>query len=261
MTQGEDQRADRPAPTPPAAASRPEPERPENPTAQSPARAIATPEPAALLESDIPWRRLLLETVVIIFSVLLALVLDDWRTSRDERQLVKSVSYSLLVELERNQRLLEALLPYHEGMQERLVAYLEGPPASGGMPSLEALGFEAELGTAPAFSRGAWETAVASESLTHMSVERVFVLSTAYTMQEDTTRALARLATHQDAYLVAQLEGERPASAARGYLLALDGALTSERNLCDQYRIVSRHLTAREPSAANRCGSGAVTVT
>ncbi len=246
-----------PAPAPPAGGR------------SAPAEAPRAPSPPAAETPDrlarIPWGRLTLETVVIIFSVLLALLLDDWRTSRDERRLVKSVSFSLLVELERNQRLLEALLPYHEAIQQRLAAHLEEPvdPAAGAadLPSLEALGFDPELGAAPTFQRGAWETAVASESLTHMSVDRVFVLSSAYTLQEDTRSALARLAGHQDAYLVAQLEGYRPSSAARGYLMALETVLASERNLCDQYRVLSRHLTGREPDPAKRCGSGAVTVT
>jgi hypothetical protein len=96
--------------------------------------------------------------VAIIFSVLLALVLDDWRQDRDAREVVTSVMLSLRVELERNQRVLEASLPHHEVMLDTFrvrLARLERPRSPGTNPppplALQSL---ARLGSASRSSPG-----------------------------------------------------------------------------------------------------------
>lgn len=220
-----------------------------------------------LRRRPIPWTRVAVQMAAIVFSVLLALVLDDWRQSRDEQRLVESVELALLVELEGNQRLLEARLPAHEAMLDTLGVGLARQisggesDAAGGFrpPSLDELGFDG-LEVDASFGTSAWEAARATEAVTRMPLDQLFLLAGAYTIQADLQRAADRLRDKYDTYLLAVLDGERPTFAVVSFTSALSDLIAAERLLCERYRMLAPRLSGAEPGPAGRCGSGAVEI-
>lgn len=165
------------------------------------------------------WLRLTAETVAIVFGVLLALVLDDWRQERHEREILTSVRLSLRAELERNQRALEANLPHHESILDSLDARLAPferagrrlPVQAAELPTLSQLGFEEGLRAEVSLATGAWEAARASGALTRIGIDELFLLSAAYTAMDHLDRALERLVEKYDRYKMAAYESVRSA--------------------------------------------------
>jgi hypothetical protein len=218
--------------------------------------------------ASIPWLRLTAETVAIVFGVLLALVLDDWRQERQEREILTSVTLSLRAELERNQRALEANLPYHESMLDSLDARLA--PSERGrrtlwvqaaqLPILRQLGFEEGVRTEVSLATGAWEAARASGALTRIGIDELFLLSAAYTAMADLDRALERLAERHDRYTVAIHEPVRSAAPLVDLVSGLRAVVVREVELCDTYRTLARRLTGAGEVAEGRCGSGSVII-
>ena len=216
----------------------------------------------------IHWAKLSLEMFVIVFSVLLALFLDDRRQNQNKRQLMESVTSSLRLELELNQRILEFRLPYHEarldtfnalvdGMMEQLEEDNPGPlPPTFQIPSLKELNFNESVGIFEPFSIAAWETALASAAASRMEPGLVYVLSTAYTSQERVNSITQRLREKQDTYISAWVEGERPASALITFTSTLTDLVLWEQRLCGNYQRLARRANWGEGSGDSRCGSG-----
>lgn len=227
-------------------------------------------EPMHKKAASIPWVRLGVEMSAIIFSVLLALVLDDWRQNRDARDVVDAVMLSLRVELERNQRVLEASLPYHEAMLDtfrvRLAELEERASATTAraqsldLQPLDRLGFQQRLGIGASLATGAWEAARASGAMTRVGIDELFLLSAAYATQGQVDRALLRLADDYDRYVEAVVNRERSLAALIGFTSALSDVVEREVELCTTYRTLARRLTGTEPDPARRCGSGNVTI-
>lgn len=65
-------------------------------------------------------RDLLIEIVVIVFSVLLALAVDDWRQVRTDQRLVRNVTETIRAEVEHNREAVELSLPHHEELVHKL---------------------------------------------------------------------------------------------------------------------------------------------
>ena len=220
------------------------------------------------MKSKIDWKKLTLEMAAIVFSVLFALLLDDMRENRNERELTNSVLVSLRVELERNQDLLESRLPHHEGVRDSLSARLRA--ASGGdvralgavsrLPTLEEMGFPLGLAPDAAFSRSGWEVGLASEGITRISTDQLFLFATAYATQLDLRRLSDRLLSAHDLYRMALVEGDRTGYALLNLTTALSALVEAEAGLCDTYRILARQLYGDGASEEGRCGSGNIRV-
>ena len=172
----------------------------------------------------IPWARLSVEMLVIVFGVLLALILDDWRQNRNQRQIMETVILSLRIELELNQRNLELMLPYHEAMLDTFSALVDGMleeleedsprplPLTFQIPSFKKFNFNEGIGIYDPLTRDAWETALASDAPSRMEPDIVYVLSAAYAYQERVNSVTQRLREKQDTYISAWIDGERGAS-------------------------------------------------
>lgn len=218
---------------------------------------------------SIPWAKLAVEMFVIVFSVLLALILDSWRQDRAQRFVSESLTLSLLSELEANQRTLEARLPYHEAMLDtfrarvdRTLERVKDPRSLSSTlrtPSLAELGFPDGIKTYP-LTRNAWATTRASTAISQMEPGLVFVLSTAYTTQEEVGSTAERLREKLDGYVLAAIEGERPAFALVDFTSTLSDLVQWEQALCNSYQLLGRKLTGRNVNNENRCGSGNITI-
>jgi len=128
------------------------------------------------------WRswlpRVLVESVFIIFSVLVALAVDEWREARSNREQAAQAESAILEELRSNRALVDEALRYHSSLVDTLIAYARDArtPTVQTFPS----GF-----VAPAqLSHTAWVSASETGALSHMDYHTVLRLSNLYAQQE-----------------------------------------------------------------------------
>lgn len=126
--------------------------------------------------------RLLVESAVVVFSILLALAVDEWRQARATEERVQDSLESLRSELVENRRTLRQARGYHAELADTLFTLAsagreeppEGVPSQGWLLSVELLS-------------NAWEVATTSGTTADMS--------------HGTAVALARAFDQQDSYL------------------------------------------------------------
>ncbi|HEX2217662.1 MAG TPA: hypothetical protein VHG35_02585 [Gemmatimonadales bacterium] len=121
---------------------------------------------------------MLAESALIVFSVLLALAVDQWRDARSHRQLADTAHQEILEELRANRASVAEALQYHSALMDSLAAYRD----QNGVPSarLFSRGF-----ISPAQVSGtAWESASETGALTHMDYAVVLRLSRVYAQQD-----------------------------------------------------------------------------
>ncbi|HEY4218836.1 MAG TPA: hypothetical protein VGM67_16965 [Gemmatimonadaceae bacterium] len=123
-----------------------------------------------------------IQSLAIVFSILLALWTDQWKENRKSRELSVISLRNFLTEIQQNENRLDDALPYHKGLQTMLVQ-LDSSHAIR-TPSE----FQNEVGIdglrAPALLQTAWLTAVATGVLTKLDYETVSALSLTYTLQD-----------------------------------------------------------------------------
>lgn len=69
--------------------------------------------------------RLFTESALIIFSVLLALIISEWRNNYNEKVQTEKMLVNLKQEIADNQKFISSLIPYHEKVHERLNHLIE----------------------------------------------------------------------------------------------------------------------------------------
>jgi hypothetical protein len=128
------------------------------------------------------WRswlpRVLVESTLIVFSVLLALGLDQWQQGREHRRLAGAATREIVAELRMNRAAVDEAHRYHRALMDTLAAHRR----AGTEPSaaLFSRGF-----IAPAqVTRTAWESAAETGALSHVPYEQVLKLSAAYAQQD-----------------------------------------------------------------------------
>lgn len=174
----------------------PVPERIEEAVEQIPGEAArAVPGPVS------PWPasgsgfrawlpRVIVESVLIVFSVLLALALDSWREERGHRRQAATARLEILNELRANGDAVAESLQYHSGLLEALRALPadSSPPP----PQLFSRGFV----SAAQISRTAWDSASETGALAHLAYDDVLLFSRAYAQQErysEQTRSIGQV--------------------------------------------------------------------
>jgi len=123
--------------------------------------------------------RVLFESALIVASILFALALDEWQEDREIEELVDRSVSSFDRELRRNQARIEAVQPYHEGLQKML----EGRIAEGGIDSAVEFRNILDALQPAVLLNSAWQTAVATGVLSRMDYELVAALSLTYSTQ------------------------------------------------------------------------------
>jgi hypothetical protein len=132
--------------------------------------------------------RLLFESALIVVSILLAFLLNEWRENRVHREAVRVATSNFQAEIEANLESVEAVLPYHRTVVESIRGVLAEPER---MRELETVPF-LELGeqimprglVPPDLRHTAWETALARGTLAFMSYETISALARAYQTQQ-----------------------------------------------------------------------------
>jgi hypothetical protein len=127
-------------------------------------------------------KEVVIQSLAIIFSILLALWVDQWKENRAGRHLAVRSLENFLAEIRQNEARLDDVLPYHQGLRKMLVH----------LDSTRSIHTQAEFQDAvgidglrsPALLQTAWLTAVATGVLTKMDYETVAALSLTYTLQD-----------------------------------------------------------------------------
>jgi hypothetical protein len=124
----------------------------------------------------------LVQSIMIVLSILLALWVDEWKQQHAERQLAQVSLSNFLHEVQQNQARLDDILPYHTGMRS-MVKELESAHSIRTPTDFQsAVGLD---GLRPPFLLAtAWQTAVATGALQHIDYETVSALSLTYTLQD-----------------------------------------------------------------------------
>jgi hypothetical protein len=198
----------------------------------------------ARLRSWLP--RAIFESSLIVFSVLLALALNEWRAGAAQRDRAAQALEAIRGELEENRRLVLDSREYHVGLAASFQQALE---TGAEKPDLEAMG--RGLLSPALVRRNAWESAQNTDLLAHLPYETILRLSTVYAhqaMYEDVSRALAQVAYQQ-----AILEGfEAMIRHYPRYILIQNDVAGKERVLDVYYAEALESLPERTRSLARR---------
>jgi len=118
------------------------------------------------------------ESVLVVVSILMALAVDEWRDNRGFAQLADQSLGIFEREIRQNQARLEDATPFHNGIRDLLGQAMDQPGAS-----MDLRGILEGVET-PVILNTAWQTALATGALTHMDVETVSALSLTYSIQD-----------------------------------------------------------------------------
>jgi hypothetical protein len=185
--------------------------------------------------------RVLVESALIVFSVLLALAVDQWRADRERREMAAVALESIRAELEANLSNAERARDHHLAMRDSLARYLALRQP---LPSRIYLG-----GTfRPAATYAvAWESARETGTTSDLAYELVLDLAKVYDQQRR-YRALADALT-QDLMAQVRREGVEPVLRDRSpaFMTLQEDFANRESVLITEYRALLARLSPRPP--------------
>jgi hypothetical protein len=185
--------------------------------------------------------RIVLDSLLIVVSVLLAFGLNEWRMHRADATLTRNVIDGLHREIESNLALLERMQPLHAGLAEALArvdpADVQGRPAFAIISEQRIDG--GTLINPPA--EAAWETALSTGALRLLDYETVAILSRIYLGQRDAVgRTSERIADL--AFGGTMFDPEATTVAMHSTLALLNELSAQETHLMMEYRAGLRRL-------------------
>lgn len=129
--------------------------------------------------------RIAIESLLIVFSILLALAMNAWWGGREDRARIAQALVHLDAEILANRDLVTSLLPYHEALVGIFAEFVEREDAATNR-DLQDAGFRGFR--PPSFLRAAWETALASGVSGLMDFDDVSRLGRVYSVQDRVDR-------------------------------------------------------------------------
>lgn len=131
----------------------------------------------------------LIEALLIVFSVIFALFLNEYRTNLKANRELDVMLSNVKTEVEINKRIIEDLIPYHQGVLDRLDAVLASDSAISSISSESGPDLSAVLPQG-VFQRSvnssAWEVTKSTGMISQLDVDQAQHLSRTYTQQEIT---------------------------------------------------------------------------
>lgn len=124
--------------------------------------------------------RVLVESALIVFSVLFALVLNEWRQSRAEQAGLEQAAAAIRAELQENRELVQEALQYHTRLADSFTASVQSGAAA---PDLTVI--DRGLLHPGRVLRTAWGSAQSTGATSRMDYATILKLSTAYALQEE----------------------------------------------------------------------------
>ena len=120
--------------------------------------------------------RVIFESALITVSILLALALDEWREDRQDLQTVEQALSNFLSEIEQNKARVDDAAPFNLGLRN----VLDQRYQEGNIGSIDEFISILESYTPVVLQSTAWETALATGSVTKMDYSLVSALSLTY---------------------------------------------------------------------------------
>jgi hypothetical protein len=124
--------------------------------------------------------RALVESVLIVASILLALGLDEWQEEQEIAELIERSVSNFTNEIRRNKLRIEDVSAYHQGVEQ----LLHNRRNSGGVNNVEEFRSIMDTIQPVVLTNSAWETAVATGVLGRMDFELVSALTLTYNTQQ-----------------------------------------------------------------------------
>ena len=165
--------------------------------------------------------KIVIEVTFISIGVFLALMGDQWRESRHDRELAMASLRGFRAEILANQTAVRAVKDYHVDLLARLRAYLALDSASRKGATVRLAGLQPVF-----FERTAWDLAMATQSLAHIDQDLAFRLSRIYGLQR--TYAESTQGVMQAMYLRPLIETFDGLTAYYGDLVLWEPALLKQ---------------------------------
>lgn len=124
----------------------------------------------------------IVQSIAVTVSILLALWVDQWKQRRAARDLATESMSNFAKEIRQNEARLDDVLPYHEGLRSMLQQVESSHSVHTQAEFQSAIGIDGLR--PPSLLQTAWQTAVATGALTHLDYETVAALSLTYTLQD-----------------------------------------------------------------------------
>ena len=142
-----------------------------------------------MADKKLDFGHLMVEAILIVFTVLLALTLNEWRTNVKERKIKDKALKNIISEIRSNKEDIESKLDYHLQTSEKIRLYMSNDslwtslnPSSG----IEAVSTIMTRGIAnPNLQSGAWNSAVLSGVVNSFEYDVLYELSNLYQIQEN----------------------------------------------------------------------------
>lgn|ERR1700726_2307987 len=185
--------------------------------------------------------RLLVESILIVVSVLVALAVNDWKIGRDNAARAVEARHAFISEIAVNRAMLDsdAILRYHQQLQ---AVYAKAVASAASDPKTL---FETGLHP-PRFADAAWRSFSTTTIFADFRVNDVLMLSDMYHAQIDIER-------RTESFLLAltspRSDRETPAyqrDAALSIALFLNDLVPAEQRLLKQYDRALEQLTRRQ---------------
>lgn len=142
--------------------------------------------------------RVLFESALITVSILLALGLDEWREDRQDEETVEIAMSNFLREIRQNKARVDDAAPFNRGLRNVLAQRFDDHAVGSPREMIDIL----ESYNTVVLQSTAWETALATGSVTIMEYNLVSALSLTYGLQsrylEATSDGLSSLVRPQD---------------------------------------------------------------
>lgn len=126
--------------------------------------------------------RILIESMLVVFSILAALAVNEWQNAKQNNEKAEMALAAFEREIQQNQARLASAAPYRQGLREVLVRMNE----SGGMETAEQ--FHQMVGVEPLrppfITSTVWETSLTTGAIPHIDFDVVNALSLTYSLQE-----------------------------------------------------------------------------
>jgi hypothetical protein len=72
------------------------------------------------MKEKISWKKILLEALLIVLSVLLALFINEWKSNHNEKKETRKMMDNIITEISNNQMFIDSLIPYHVSVFEKI---------------------------------------------------------------------------------------------------------------------------------------------
>jgi len=123
--------------------------------------------------------QVIIESVLIVVSILVALGLDEWREKREDEEFVRTALSNFLIEVRQNKNRVEDAAPFNKGLRQVLSQHYVNEDIT----TVDEFVNMVEIYSPAALQSTAWDTALATGSLAKMEYNLVTALSLTYGLQ------------------------------------------------------------------------------